>query len=104
MLREGVDSASTSVDSDEASPGVGTGLCHCVGEVTTGEVAMASLGSGEEGDSGSGLVAPTLVPGVILEAGVTSLPAVASEGSRVLIILFPPGCEVVLGPKLVSVT
>lgn len=41
---------------------------------------------------------------MISEAGVTWLSVVDSEGSRDTVVLLRLGCEVVLGPKLVSAT
>lgn len=46
----------------------------------------------------------SLVPSVILEAGVTWISVVASEDSGVSVVLLQVGCEVVEGLKLVSTT
>lgn len=49
-------------------------------------------------------MAPPFIPSVILEAGVASLPVVASEDSSMSVVPLQPGCEVVPGPKLTPAT
>lgn len=73
-----------------------------VGEVSTEDETLESLGSGEKCDLDPELVVSTLVSCVTLETMVTLLSVVASEVSSVSIVLLKLECEVLPGPKLVS--
>lgn len=73
-----------------------------MGEVSTKDETLESLGPGDKCDLDPELVVPILVPCVILETGVTLLSVVASEVSSISVVLLKLECEVLPGPKLVS--
>lgn len=71
--------------------------------MSTKDETLESLGSGDKCNLDPELMVPTLVPCVILETRVALLSVVASEVSSISVVLLKLECEVLPGPKLVSI-